>query len=140
MRAGGAVLLLLAVLALAVVGILIWWLEVSLPNVAATRMQWQLETDTRLTSQAIQRGAQDGALTDEELKAISPQPWSIRRTDHEIRVARLFPGPKTKYQCWSFTLKTPLGPGTTVTTQRDETACDAPSVSTPSPSGHSVHE
>ncbi|MFD7026505.1 hypothetical protein ACFWAR_00510 [Streptomyces sp. NPDC059917] len=126
MRAGGAVLLLLSVLALAVVGGMVWWLEVALPRGAATRMERQLEIDTRETGQAIQRRARDGTLTDEDLKAISPQPWTIRRTDHEIRVAMAFLGSKAEYQCWSFTLKTPLGPGAAVTTQRDETACGEP--------------
>ncbi|MET9697422.1 hypothetical protein ABZY31_10905 [Streptomyces sp. NPDC006529] len=128
----GVVLLLLFVLALALVGVFLWWLGVSLPEGQARRMEQQLATDTRLTGQALQHRAQDGTLTDDELKDVSPGPWAIRRDEREIRVAMSFLGPRAEYQCWSFTLKTPLGPRTSVTAQPDEAACDVrvPSAST----------
>ncbi|MFF2196592.1 hypothetical protein [Streptomyces sp. NPDC058157] len=87
-------------------------------------MEDQLERDKATTGQGLLRAARDGTLTDEEIRrASSGSRWAVRRETGEVRVSAWFGDADPADQCWSFVLSLPLGPGTTLTTVRDEGAC-----------------
>ncbi|MEU6867027.1 hypothetical protein ABZ924_27870 [Streptomyces sp. NPDC046876] len=129
---GGAVLLLLAVAALAAIGSLLWWLEKTLPDAQRSRMEQQLEHDKETTAQALLQAAQDGTLTDEEIRAADRgSRWTIRRNSHEVRASAQLAGPNLELQCWPFSFTLPPEAKPAVQAIRDEAACTTPAPPSP---------
>jgi hypothetical protein len=117
----GLALSLLCVLLLAG-GLLLWWLEVRLPSGREEIRRQQLELDLSSTARRLRQAARDGSLTDSEINGINKgSRWTLDRDAEEIRVSRLFAGPETEYQCWTFTLDLPLTHDTAVHRARGDT-------------------
>ncbi|MEU3404929.1 hypothetical protein ABZ766_13410 [Streptomyces sp. NPDC006670] len=112
------------VAALTVIGGLLWWWEKTLPEGRRRLMQDQLEHDKATIGQTLLNAAQDGTLTEEEIRTADKSGrWTVKRDTHEIRVSTRLVNPDHELQCWSFVLSLPLGTAPTLRTIQDDEGC-----------------
>ncbi|MEV0009673.1 hypothetical protein AB0M10_04785 [Streptomyces sp. NPDC051840] len=120
-RAAGPLLLaltVLAALAAAVVGTLLWWLGDRLPEGADRTREENQRLQVAGIARQLAAASQDGELTDAEIGRIArADPWRVDRRNDAVRVVittvpALAGEPAS---CTEFTLRTPLGPATGTT-------------------------
>jgi len=95
-----------------------WWLEVEMPAGHKKLQRLGQANEAERITRGIRTAAADGTLTDAEITALDAGgQWHIRRNAGDIRITRSVPA-EGEYACWAFVVEPPLGPATTVRSER----------------------
>ncbi|MEO5877223.1 MAG: hypothetical protein ABIS86_14270 [Streptosporangiaceae bacterium] len=112
--------LLVALAALFVAGLFIWWLSVELPNGADRARKADTENNQRLIDAApgkLRDAAADGVITaGEVVHALDPH-WTAARTTQHLQIStyyRVDPSDPALDQCIQYTVSIPLNASSTI--------------------------